>query len=194
MKDQDPSAAINTWDRPVIDALDAIEQLPEFAPEEVEWGTFQFMGTSHGPQMQRAFIYAYPGAVDENERELSPMVAISVDVDGSRNGALDVRDFARDGLRAETPQATLAEALFVSEGSAALALEKLHAGLADSLREYNAAHPITSGPDVDLERITRLRAANYSSVQPALAGTAQAGAPSPIERTQTAASREQLGR
>lgn len=51
---------VRSWDLPVVHALDAVETLPGFRPDQVEWDGFRFHRVGRGDQMEWTSIYAYP--------------------------------------------------------------------------------------------------------------------------------------
>lgn len=114
------------WDLPVIWALDEIEQLPGFGPENVEWHGFRFWASGIDTPMHTATIYAYPAEGDDD-------AFVRFAVTGDRSS------ITGQGRRPLSPD-DLAEQLDVPVTSAVAAGAALGPALIEAMRLYNEAH------------------------------------------------------
>lgn len=125
---------VRSWDLPVMRALDTIEKLPGFRPDQVEWGSFRFHRTGRGEQMQWTSIYAYPAGTGSG----SVRFAVT-------DGEFSVTDPQRRAMTAED----VAVALGVPTPSAEKAITDVIPALATALSRFNAAHaPRAAAPAV----------------------------------------------
>lgn len=114
---------IRPWDAPVVRALDAVEELPGFDPDHVEWDTFRFYGTD-AYVMDAAAIYASPPTGRGYVRFAATSDGATVTGPGPRD--LTPGDVAR--------------ALAVPIESAEAAVAALGPALQAALAAFNAAH------------------------------------------------------
>ena len=125
---------VNSWDAPVVDALDRIEALPGAGPDRVEWAGFRFFGTDlPGRPMDRVTIAAFPAGGGH------------VTFRAFADGRFEVTRATSARARAERPAVDLAaadlpEALGVPAGTAARTVALIKPALHSALRAYNDAH------------------------------------------------------
>lgn len=117
---------VRRWDVPVIRALDAIERLPGFSPDHVEWDHFRFYGHGFSGAMETVAIYAYTAAPDTSGF--------------ARFAVTGTRFTVTDRDRRDLTGSGLARELDVPASSAIRATAELRDALNRSLREYNTAH------------------------------------------------------
>ncbi len=113
------------WDMPVVLALDTVEKLSGFRPDQVEWTGFRYWRTGMGEQMEWASIYAYPTGTERG------FVRFSV-----RDSEFTVTDQHNRALTANE----VADVLNVPTVSAEKAVTLVIPALATALARYNAAH------------------------------------------------------
>ena len=116
---------VHSWDMPVVRALDAVEKLPGFGPDHVEWDSFRFWQAGRGDQMEWASIYAYPTGSEHG------FVRFAV-----RDGEFTVTDRQRRSMTASE----VAGALDVPTASAEKAVSAVVSALATALARFNEAH------------------------------------------------------
>ena len=115
----------HSWDIPVIRALDAVENLPGFRADQVEWDSFRFWRVGRGEQMETASIYAYPTGTERG------YVRFAV-----ADGEFTVTDQQNRALTSSE----VADALNLSTVSAEKAVTLVIPALATALARFNAAH------------------------------------------------------
>lgn len=120
---------VRSWDMPVVRALDALENIPGFRSDQVEWDSFRFWRTGRGEQMQWASIYAYPTGPERG------FVRFAV-----ADGEFTVTDQQRRALTSRE----VADALNVPTASAEKAVTLVIPALATALTRFNAAHTPTN--------------------------------------------------
>ncbi|TWE13084.1 hypothetical protein [Rudaeicoccus suwonensis] len=119
------SGPVRSWDLPVVRALDAVEQLPGFRPDQIEWDSFQLHRTGRGEQMEAVSIYAYPTGSEHGFVRF-----------GVTDGEFTVTDPERRRMTASD----VAVALNVPTMSAEKAITAVIPALATALSRFNAAH------------------------------------------------------
>ncbi|QDZ14204.1 hypothetical protein [Humibacter ginsenosidimutans] len=134
---------VQAWDLPVVEALDAIEQLPGWSDDRVEWAGFRFFGTSAYGPMEKATIYAYQSAGPD----AAPVTGTGFSATDSQDHPLDTEAVAR---HLEAPAVGTAEAIAL-----------LGAALSASLTAYNTAHAVAS------RQIAQIRRAPAAFARPA---------------------------
>jgi hypothetical protein len=116
---------VRSWDMPVVRALDAVENIPGFRSDQVEWDSFRFWRTGRGEQMQWASIYAYPTGPERGFVRFA-----------AADGEFTVTDQQRRALTSRE----VADALNVPTASAEKAVTLVIPALATALTRFNAAH------------------------------------------------------
>lgn len=116
---------VRSWDLPVVRALDAVEKLPGFRADQVEWDFFRFWRVGSGDRMETASIYAYPTGTEHE------FVRFAV-----TDGEFTVTDPQGSRLTADD----VADALNVPTASAEKAITTVIPALATALARFNAAH------------------------------------------------------
>lgn len=121
---------VQAWDLPVVEALDAIERLPGWSDDRVEWAGFRFFGTSAYGPMEKATIYAYPAARPDGAPVRFVAVEAGFSVTDAQHRRLDTKAVAG---HLEAPVTGTAQAILI-----------LGRALSASLTAYNTAHAPTS--------------------------------------------------
>jgi hypothetical protein len=125
---------VRSWDLPVVRALDAVEKLPGFRADQVEWDFFRFWRVGSGDRMETASIYAYPTGTEHE------FVRFAV-----TDGEFTVTDPQGQRMTADD----VAGALNVPTASAEKAITTVIPALATALARFNAAHaPRDAAPAV----------------------------------------------
>jgi hypothetical protein len=119
------------WNAPVVEALDMVEGLSGFAPDNVEWDFFRFWSDRLHAPMRGAFICAYP--TDQR-------VGVKFRVTGDR---LTISPTSPQTPARELSTHEVAHVLDVPVSSADRASTALRDALTLSVTRYNVAHDAT---------------------------------------------------
>ena len=123
MSDRRP---IRPWDAPVVRALDEVERLRGFEPDQVGWDNFGFYGSSPDRRMQSVSIYASQATVGG-----TPYVRFTVGTEG----------FTVTGRGRRTlTTSEVAHTLSVPIESVVRSVPYLESALTAALAAFNAAH------------------------------------------------------
>lgn len=117
---------IDPWNAPVVEALDKVETMPGFSPEQVEWDNFRFSGTGFRKDMDRVFIFAYP---------MTPGLDEPVRFHATQEGFRVLSSRGREDIDLSVDE--VARMLNVPADSARLAIAELKPALRASLAAYN---------------------------------------------------------
>jgi len=126
----------NSWDLPVIQALDAIEQLPGFAPSDVRWDAFRFFGPGTRDAVNTVLILAYTPTPEPGRDEGRVIFRF-------RDGRFALRGPTRNPISIEQASRTLRTPLQSTWQAALLLRDALPA----ALEEFKQAHkPLRLSP------------------------------------------------
>lgn len=130
---------VRSWDAPVVHALDEVETVEGFAPNQVEWAGFRFYDANSHRRMDHATIWAHP-TTDAG----LPTSALRFAATGS---GFVVTNTDHQELTADDAARVLA----VPIDSAERAITTIGSALNDALTEYNTANADERDPAADLE-------------------------------------------